>query len=109
MALSGINEVEQRIVKVILDEIAAMEQPVVVSIHGEGGLDYTGDFNRAEIESHIGNCDDTTISVVDGEARFWIDLVHGNEGDPISNSGGNGLGYPISERICDLAIKAGNS
>ena len=109
MSLSDINEVEQRIVKVILDEIAAMEQPVTVRILSDDVKDFLGDFDRAAIESHIGNCETTEILVIDGEAKFWIELVHGNEGDLISNSGGNGLGYPIGERICDLAIKAGNT
>lgn len=91
MALKDTNPIERKIISLIIDEITKLEPEVIVMV-------FTGDvepdliatsLDRKAIEAAICVSDETMIRVQDGSMRFWVQLVHGNSEDVISNTGAN--------------------
>lgn len=97
MALKDLSPTERKIIGRFLEDTMHLARavPLEVEILGDGESDYRGVFNRTLIDSHIGNCSETTVCVRHGSSRGSVLFVHGLDDEVIANMSGNTEGYDM--------------
>lgn len=101
MALKDLSITERKIVGAFLDDVMALSRAtnIEVEILGDGQRDYLGTFERSIVDSHIGNCSETTVCVRHGNARGNVLFVHGLDDEVVANIGGNTEGYDMMNAL----------